>query len=292
MRRLDGSLAERTTFSPLTSHPEVSATEVAMFAQDRWRVNDRLMFELGIRMDLDDVVETVNISPRGGFAFSVLPEGRAILRGGVGRFAQRTPLNIGAFTQLPVRSVTRFGADGQPLAAPVTYAHRVEGLETPRSFVTTLSWDQRFGRRLFFKAAYVYRDGSHDAVVDPDRAAQTLTLSSKGESKYWEFETTGRYLGAENRDLTVSFVRSSSRRDLNDYDAHFGNFKDPLIRPNQHSLSPTDVPTRIIVRGSQGLPLNLSSCRCSNGDRAFRFRRSTNTRTTSASATAPAGCHG
>ena len=77
VRRLDGSLAERTTFTPLTTHPEVSATEVAMFVQDRWRVNDRLMFELGLRMDLDDVVEKVNISPRGGFAFSVLPEGRA-----------------------------------------------------------------------------------------------------------------------------------------------------------------------------------------------------------------------
>ncbi len=109
VRRLDGSLAERTTFSPLTSHPEVSATEVAMFAQDRWRVNDRLMFELGLRMDLDDVVEKVNISPRGGFAFSVLPEGRAILRGGVGRFvaahaAQRRRLHAAAGThRQPVR---------------------------------------------------------------------------------------------------------------------------------------------------------------------------------------------
>ncbi len=139
----------------------------------------------------------------------------------------------------------------------MTYTHAIVGLDTPDSLVTTVAWDQRFGRRLFFKAGFVFRDGSHDAVVDPDRAAQTLTLSSKGESKYWEFETTGRYLGAENRDLTVSFVRSHSTRDLNDYDAHFGNFKDPLIRPNQHSLSPTDVPNRIIVRGSQGLPWKM-----------------------------------
>ena len=28
-----------------------------MFVQDRWRVNDRLSFELGIRTDRDDVVE-------------------------------------------------------------------------------------------------------------------------------------------------------------------------------------------------------------------------------------------
>ena len=55
--RLDGSLAERTTYSPPLTHPEVSGTEFALFAQDRWRVNDRLNFELGFRSDRDDVVE-------------------------------------------------------------------------------------------------------------------------------------------------------------------------------------------------------------------------------------------
>ena len=81
-----------------------------------------------------------------------------------------------------------------------------------------------------------------------------LALSSTGASKYWEFETTGRYLANEHRDLTVSYVRSHSTRDLNDYDQFFGNFRNPIIRPNENSLSPTDVPNRIIVRGTLGLP--------------------------------------
>ena len=55
--RLDGSLAERTTYTPPLTNPEVSGTEVALFVQDRWRVNDRLNFELGFRADFDDVVE-------------------------------------------------------------------------------------------------------------------------------------------------------------------------------------------------------------------------------------------
>ncbi len=79
-------------------------------------------------------------------------------------------------------------------------------------------------------------------------------LSSTGESKYWEIETTGRYLASERRDLTVSYVHSRSTRDLNAYDDFFGNFRDPIIRPNETSLSPTDVPNRVIVRGSLGLP--------------------------------------
>jgi len=253
--RLDGSLAERTTFSPLLTHPDVTGTEFAAFGQDRWRVNDRLMFELGFRVDNDDIVDRANFSPRAGMSFSVLPEGRGILRGGVGKFAERTPLTVGAFTQYEAQTVSRFAADGRPLSAPVTFAHVVEGsLKTPESIVQTVAWDQRFGRRFFFKAAYLHRNGSHANIVEPDASRGLLTLSSTGESKYWEVETTGRYLSSEHRDLTVSYVRSHGTRDLNDYDQFFGNFRNPIFRANESSLSSTDVPNRLIVRGTIGLP--------------------------------------
>ena len=58
-------------------------------------------------------------------AVSLLPEGRGILRGGFGKFAERTPLNVGAFTQYDVQTVGRFAADGTPLGAPVTFVHVV-----------------------------------------------------------------------------------------------------------------------------------------------------------------------
>jgi hypothetical protein len=253
--RLDGTLAERTTYTPQLVNPEVTGTEVALFVQDRWRVNDRLNFELGFRADFDDVVETANYSPRIGMSVSVLPEGRGILRGGFGKFAERTPLNLGAFTQYDVQTVTRRAANGTPLGNPVTFAHVIDGeLRTPESLVQTVAWDQRFGRVFFFKAAYLHRNGSHAYVVNPDPARGALTLGSTGDSKYWEFETTGRFLASEYRDVSVSYVRSHSTRDLNDYDQFFGNFRNPIIRANENSLSPTDVPNRLIVRGTFGLP--------------------------------------
>jgi hypothetical protein len=255
VKRLDGSLAERTTYTPTLTHPDVSGTEFGLFVQDRWRVNDRVMFELGFRSDRDDIVERVNYSPRAGVSISVLPEGRGILRGGFGKFAERTPLNVGAFSQYDVQVVSRFGPDGRPLGGPVTFAHTVDpSLQTPESIVQTAAWDQRFGRRFFFKTAYLHRNGSHAYIVDPDSSRGQLSLSSTGASKYWELETTGRFLASEYRDLTVSYVRSKSTRDLNDYDQFFGNFRNPIIRSNENSLSPTDVPNRLIVRGSIGLP--------------------------------------
>jgi hypothetical protein len=253
--RLDGSLAERTTFMGQPTDPESSGTEAAAFAQDRWRVNDRLNFELGMRVDRDDIVERVNYSPRAGVSVSLLPEGRGILRGGFGKFAERTPLTVGAFTRFDEQRIARFGPDGTPLGAPVTLQHVVDApLKTPESIVQTVAWDQRFGRRFFFKTAYLHRNGSHSYIVDPDRGLGVLALASEGASKYWEIETTGRFLASEYRDLSVSYVRSHSTQDLNDYDQFFGNFRNPIIRPNEHSLSPTDVPNRVIVRGTIGLP--------------------------------------
>jgi hypothetical protein len=252
--RLDGSLAERTTYSPALVNPQVNGTEFATFAQDRWRVNDRLNFELGFRTDRDDIVEHVNYSPRIGMSVSLLPEGRGILRGGFGKFSERTPLTVGAFTQYDVQTVSRFSATGSPLGPPITYRHVDGALKTPESIVQTVAWDQRFGRRFFFKTAYLHREGSHAYVLNPDASQGTLTLASEGASKYWELETTGRFLASEYRDLSVSYVRSRGTRDLNDYDQFFGNFRNPIIRQNENSLSPTDVPNRVIVRGTIGLP--------------------------------------
>jgi hypothetical protein len=253
--RLDGSLAERTTYLPRSVNPEVSGTEFAVFVQDRWRLNDRLNVELGLRADRDDVVERVNYSPRAGMAVSVLPDGRAILRGGFGKFSERTPLTVGAFTQYDVQTVRRFAAGGAPLGAPVTFAHVIDGsLKTPESIVQTVAWDQRFGRRFFFKTAYLHRNGSHAYTLSPDSSRGQLLLASTGASRYWELETTGRFLASEHRDVTVSYVRSHGTQDLNEYDQFFGNFRNPIIRRNENSLSPTDVPNRLIVRGTIGLP--------------------------------------
>ena len=96
--------------------------------------------------------------------------------------------------------------------------------------------------------------GSHAYTLYPDAARGALLTLVHRNVQVRELETTGRYLANERRDLTVSYVRSHSTRDLNDYDHYFGNFRNPIIRANEDSLSSTHVPHRWIVRGSLGLP--------------------------------------
>jgi Carboxypeptidase regulatory-like domain/TonB dependent receptor-like, beta-barrel len=254
IRRLDGSLAERNVPGAPTTQ-KVTASDLALFAQDRWRLGSRITLELGIRMDSEEVVERVNWSPRGGVSVGVLPEGRGILRGGVGRFRQRTPLNVGAFNAFESRVVTRFGPGGESLGRPVTFVNApAADLRTPEAVAGNIEWNQRFGRRVLFKANYLKRRGAHEYILEPDPTRGEVRLMSTGTSRYWELEVTGRYLGGERRDLTVSYVRSHGTADLNNYDQFYGNFRNPIMRANEHNLIPTDVPHRLIVRGTIGLP--------------------------------------
>jgi hypothetical protein len=253
VRRLDGSLAELTVFGGRTSQT-AAGTDVAVFGQDRWRLGSRLTLELGFRMDRDPVVKRMNYSPRAGAAISVLPEGRAIIRGGYGKFVQRSPLNIEAFPMFEPRVVSRFGPGGQALGPPVAFANVIGDLHTPEADVGNVEWNQRFGRRLLFKLGFLRRAGSHEYILLPEPELGQIRLTSTGTSRYRELEATTRYLGGVRRDLTFSYVWARGTADLNNYDQFYGNFRNPLVRENQNSYSPTDVRHRVIVRGNIGLP--------------------------------------
>jgi hypothetical protein len=254
IRRADGSLAEVTVFGGSTTQ-RASGTEFSLFGQDRWRVGSRVTLELGLRMDRDPVVTRVNWSPRAGLAVAVLPEGRAIIRGGLGRFVQRTPLNVEAFPSFESRTISRFDSSGSPLGPTYAFANVVDtGLRTPEATVGNVEWNQRFGRRLLLKLGFLQRKGRHEFLLTPEPGRGELRLSSTGTSRYKEVEATTRYLGGERFDFTVSYVWAHGTADLNAYDQFYGNFRNPIVRANEHDLTPTDVAHRVIVRGSIGLP--------------------------------------
>ena len=252
IRRLDGSLAERTVFGPRTEQ-DVSGKEFALFAQDRWHLGPRATLELGFRVDRDPVVERLNYSPRAGVALSVLPEGRAIVRGGFGKFVQSTPLNVEAFPSFEPYTVSRFPLNGLP--STVTFRNITDSdMRTPESTVGNVEWDQRFGRRSLVKLAFMRRHGSHEYLLSPDPTRGETRLTSTGTSAYRELEATTRYLGGARRDVTISYVWARGEADLNNYDQFFGNLRNPIVRANAHNLIPTDVRHRLVVRGTLGLP--------------------------------------
>ncbi len=81
---------------------------IGVFAQDKWKLNDRLTLSLGARYDIEILptpnqdnplfaddpdgypMDKNNVSPRMGFSYALDEGGRSALRGGFGLFFQRT----------------------------------------------------------------------------------------------------------------------------------------------------------------------------------------------------------
>jgi hypothetical protein len=230
---------------------------VGVFAQDRWRPVQRLMVEFGARLDWDGVLERANLTPRAGLAFTFGPRQAMMLRGGLGVFYERPPLNVRAFDQMEARIVTRYAADGRtPLGPPVTYSQvTAPGLRTPRSVTWNVGYDVQASPALSFGVGYLERQGHDESIVDVTETPGTaaLTLSSNGHSRYREMEWRLVYTRGTKADVRASYVRSSSSADLNAYSALFGSERDPLVRPNEYGPTPGDVPNRLVVR-AQGMP--------------------------------------
>jgi hypothetical protein len=250
VRRQDGSLSSLITFSPASAQ-RVRSTDLAVFAQDAWRVNDRLRFELGFRLDRDDLLDRINASPRAGFTAAIRQRGNDIIRGGAGLFYDRTPLNVAAFETYETRQITQWPGAGP--AETVSFVNRVDGrLSNPYGFIWNLEYDHRFTDTWLLKVNHFRRRGLHELIVEPvvkDQSGE-LRLSSRGRSRYWETEVSLRYYRDEAYKLIWSYVRSRSLADLNAYDLFFGNFRNPLIRPNEYSLTPVDAPHRFMWRGA------------------------------------------
>ncbi len=262
VRGEDGRLIEQIVFGApgALTRQSVSSTEAALIGQDHWRVDDRLLVELGGRIDRDGVLQRWNLTPRTGFALGLQSDARTVLRGGIGLFYDRTPLNVGAFESFAPRTVTTYAPEGLALASTAYVNRTASGMRTPYSRIWNLELDHKFDDQWSAKVNVLQRAGQNEFIVDPVTIGGTpeLLLSSSGRSRYHETELTVRYASRSGWDTTVSYVRSRSRADLNAYDTFFGNMRDPIIRPDEYGLTNVDTPNRVIIRGTYLLPWNVS----------------------------------
>lgn len=261
--RADGSLYQLIEFSG----PGVLArtqNEFSAFVQDKWLVNKRLVLDLGLRYDRDQIGKDNNFAPRLGVVIAPTDSDRTIIRGGIGLFYDKIPLNVGSFEQYQNQVVTTFSTNNLPVVdGPRVFQNTApDDLENPYSLAWNLQVDHQVSPRLLLRLGYEERSTRRDFTLEPVVNTATtnqglLLLQNNGRSRYRELQAVARFRFQENRNIYLSYVRSQALGNLNDFNTYFGNQKHPVIRPDEYAKQPFDVPHRLLFWGDFGLPFDI-----------------------------------
>ncbi|HMZ21497.1 MAG TPA: hypothetical protein PLD20_26425, partial [Blastocatellia bacterium] len=97
-------------------------------------------------------------------------------------------------------------------------------------------------------------------VVNPQKVQgrDALVLNGNGSSRYRQYEFTGRVTWSEQKqNLFLSYVHSSSRGNINEFNTYVGNTPYPVVRPDQYARLTADLPHRFLAWGTFELPWKL-----------------------------------
>ena len=275
--REDGTLAERIVFRGVLPI-QAANREYVGFAQDRLLVRPNLSFDLGLRLEDQRIGPESNLAPRAGFAWSPFKSDRTVLRGGIGLFYDKVPLNIRSFARYPSRTVTQYAADGVTVIdsrhyfnvlvdtspiEPLDFRNRAGGEAgfVPENLKWNIQLDQIVAQWLDLRANLTGSRTDHIYIVNPEldfRGRSGIVLRSAGQATYRALELTARFHLPHKDQFFVSYVRSRARGDLNDFNSYFGDFGAPVIRQNQYSNLPFDVPNRLLAWGTINLPRRIT----------------------------------
>ena len=255
------------------------AGNLSFFVQDHWAPVRRIALDLGVRFDHEGISsQSLNVAPRLGIVFAPTNDNKTAIRGGIGLFYDKIPLDVATFLAYPAEIITQFAPDGVTvLSGPSTFTHigvGPQGLHVPYSVAWNVQGDRELHHNILLRVGYEQRLTHRDYFVQPVFAPlPEFDLVNRGAQTYREFQVTLRWQTGERSTLFASYVRSHARGDLNNFGQFYDNFPNPILRPNEFGLLPYDAPNRFLCWGVFGLPWKVDFSPVLDVHNGFPFSR-------------------
>ena len=242
---------DRLTIRLASQKSFVKATWISAYFQDKWKYNNRLTVSLGVRYDVEKIpvpeadnpfftsgqdypVDANNVQPRIGLTYALSEQARSVLRGGYGRFYDKSHFDIGitnlfttgVFTNSVNATFPNSNADPGPRSGalptdPMLAWVQNNGLTINRDYLNAN-----------FPTSGVVKNTGNVAVDNPDRKVSRSDQVSLGYEQQLAGGLTGRadYVHVWGRDLLMIIDRNKGTRATTSPTA-------TLVRPDPNFLN-------------------------------------------------------
>lgn len=245
--RRDGTLARRVTFE---NRPPFARNNVLVSAylQDRWPVQDRWVIEMGGRVDWDQILRQVLVSPR--LATSYLVRRETKITAGVGLFSDASLLVLLARPHEGTRRDLFYAEDGRTLRLPpveTAFAATEHELKVPRTWQWSVGLEQKLPASIYLQFEVLRKRGATGwaFVNQPDGVSRLLVLRPMRHDRYDAVQVSLRRTFARGSTIFVAYTRSAARSDaVLDYSLDTFTFS-----PQAGGPLPWDTPNRLVCWG-------------------------------------------
>ncbi len=240
-----------------------TSNQASEFVQDHWTPLDSLVIETGARFDWDDIVRTLQFSPRFSLAYAPKWLGGTKLAAGIGIF--HDALNLGILgRQDQVSLSTFYDPNGQIVGGPVQTSFLVDthGLKVPVFRILSLSLERKLPFEFYGKAAYIGRVGQNGFTFAPPQTIGDPSAVPVGgvyhlrnwrDDRYDAVELTVRRTFKGKFEWVGGYTRSSARTDAAvDY-----SLENPIFAQQGPGRLPWDAPNRLLTWGWAPVPKSI-----------------------------------
>jgi len=225
--------------------------EASAYGQDRWRLKNRWLIEMGMRYDWDQIIRRSLVSPRLGTTYSLDASAKTKISAGLGIFYDATPIFLVARPDAGTRQDFFFSSAPAPtVIGPIlsTFTASTRGLQAPRFLNWSLALERELPVAVYLKVEYIQKRGTHGQVYDLANNGTlngNFVLQNTRQDRYDGLQVQVRHAFRNGHMLFASYMRSHARSNqVLDF-----NIDNPQFSRQQPGPYPWDSPNRFLSWG-------------------------------------------